>query len=358
MASQKKPLIAITTGDPAGIGPEITVKALARDWEWIFRRVTPVVIGDGHVMTQALRIAQNDLPLQVLRNLHEVVTEGPVINLLDLKNVDMDRFVHGKVDPMAGKAAYEYIVKAAELAREGIVEAIVTGPVSKEAINKAGLPFTGHTELLAELLGVKDYAMMLAHGPFRVAHVTTHCSLREACERVKKERVLSVIRLTDQTLKRLGIARGRIAVAGLNPHAGEDGLFGEEDRREIAPAVAQARGEGIDAEGPIPPDTVFPKLRGRLYDAVVVMYHDQGHIPVKLLGFSVKKKGMDWSQMGGINMMMGLPVIRTSVDHGVAFGKAGQGRANPESMRDAIKMAIRLLSKGKRILERGDSSNR
>lgn len=347
MALPQKPFMAITTGDPSGIGPEITVKALTKDWKGIFRRTTPIVIGDAHVMAQALQMTRSDLPLHRLSELSEAKREGPVINLLDMKNVEMNRFSHGKADPMAGRAAYEYIVKAAELAREGLVQAIVTGPVSKEAINKAGLPFTGHTELLAELLGVKDYAMMLAHGAFRVAHVTTHCSLREACERVKKERILSVIRLTDQTLRRLGIGKAKIAVAGLNPHAGEDGLFGEEDRREIAPAVAEAKAEGIDVEGPIPPDTVFPKLRGKLYDAVVVMYHDQGHIPVKLLGFSVKKKGMDWSQMGGINMMMGLPVIRTSVDHGVAFGKAGQGRANPQSMRDAIKMAIRLLSKEK-----------
>jgi len=345
MAFRERPFIAITIGDPAGIGPEITVKALAKDWNWISRRAIPVVIGDANVMAQALQIARSDLPLHILSQLSDAKAEGPVLNLLDMKNVEMDRFVHGKADPMTGKAAYDYIVKAAQLAREGLVRAIVTGPVSKEAINKAGLPFTGHTELLAELLGAKDYAMMLAHGPFRVAHVTTHCSLREACERIKKERVLSVIRLTNETLKHMGVEGAKIAVAGLNPHAGEEGLFGEEDRREIAPAVVEARAEGIDVEGPIPPDTIFPKLKGRLYDAVVVMYHDQGHIPVKLLGFSVKKKGMDWSQMGGINLMMGLPVIRTSVDHGVAFGKAGQGRANPESMRDAIKMAIRLLSK-------------
>ena len=345
MAFRERPFIAITIGDPAGIGPEITVKALAKDWKWISRRAIPVVIGDANVMAQALQIARSDLPLHVLSQLSDAKAEGPVVNLLDMRNVEMDRFAHGKADPMTGKAAYDYIVKAAQLAREGLVRAIVTGPVSKEAINKAGLPFTGHTELLAELLGAKDYAMMLAHGPFRVAHVTTHCSLREACERIKKERVLSVIRLTNETLKHMGVEGAKIAVAGLNPHAGEEGLFGEEDRREIAPAVLEARAEGMDVEGPIPSDTIFPKLKGRLYDAVVVMYHDQGHIPVKLLGFSVKKKGMDWSQMGGINLMMGLPVIRTSVDHGVAFGKAGQGRANPESMRDAIKMAIRLLSK-------------
>lgn len=347
MAKNRKPNIAITTGDPAGIGPEITVKALEEGRKWIQRRVIPVVIGDGQVMAQALRIAKSNMKIHIVKDLDEAVKEGPIINVLDMKNVKMNRLKHGRVDAMAGKASYAYIVRAAELARAGLIRAIVTGPVSKEAINKAGLPFTGHTELLANLLGTKEYAMMLAHGPFRVSHVTTHSSLREACKKVKKKRVLSVIRLTYQTMKKLGIDRPKIAVAGLNPHAGEDGLFGDEDRKEIAPAVELAKREGILAEGPIPPDTVFTKLKGRLYDVVVVMYHDQGHIPVKLLGFSVKKGGKDWSQMGGINMTMGLPVIRTSVDHGVAFGKAGEGRANPESMLDAIKLAVRLVGKEK-----------
>jgi len=347
VAKNRKPNIAITTGDPAGIGPEITVKALEEGRKWIQRRVIPVVIGDGQVMAQALRIAKSNMKIHIVKDLDEAVKEGPIINVLDMKNVKMNRLKHGRVDAMAGKASYAYIVRAAELARAGLIRAIVTGPVSKEAINKAGLPFTGHTELLANLLGTKEYAMMLAHGPFRVSHVTTHSSLREACKKVKKKRVLSVIRLTYQTMKKLGIDRPKIAVAGLNPHAGEDGLFGDEDRKEIAPAVELAKREGILAEGPIPPDTVFTKLKGRLYDVVVVMYHDQGHIPVKLLGFSVKKGGKDWSQMGGINMTMGLPVIRTSVDHGVAFGKAGEGRANPESMLDAIKLAVRLVGKEK-----------
>jgi 4-hydroxythreonine-4-phosphate dehydrogenase len=249
---------------------------------------------------------------------------------------------------MAGRASVEYIRKAAELARAGLIRAIVTGPVSKEAINKAHIPFTGHTELLAELMDRKEYAMLLAHGPFRVSHVTTHASLRKACEMVKKGRILSVIRLTHQTIKELGIENPRIGVAGLNPHSGEDGLFGDEEKREILPAVEKAKREGIDAEGPVPPDTIFTKLKGKLYDAVVAMYHDQGHIPVKLLGFSLKKGGKEWSQMGGVNITMGLPVIRTSVDHGVAFGKAGKGRANPQSMVDAIKLAIRFIQRKRR----------
>jgi 4-hydroxythreonine-4-phosphate dehydrogenase len=196
---------------------------------------------------------------------------------------------------------------------------------------------------LAHLTGTKDYAMMLAHGPFRVVHVTTHSSLKEACTRIKKKRVFTVIRLTYEFLKQLGIKNPRIGVAGLNPHSGEDGLFGDEEIKEIKPAIDAAQKEGWQVEGPVPPDTVFTKLKGKQYDAVVAMYHDQGHIPVKLVGFSMKPGSQEWGKMSGINMTLGLPIIRTSVDHGVAFGKAGKGRANPESMIEAIKLAIKLV---------------
>ena len=347
MKINEKPFIAITMGDPAGIGPEIIVKALGLGRKWMHRHVIPVVVGDAQVMAQAARIAKSDLKIYPIDDLPSAVRHSMTINVLDLGNVRIDQLKHGRVDPMAGRASVEYIQKAAELARAGLIRAIVTGPVSKEAINKAHIPFTGHTELLAELMDRKEYAMLLAHGPFRVSHVTTHASLRKACEMVKKERILSVIRLTHQTMKELGIENPRIGVAGLNPHSGEDGLFGDEEKREILPAVEKAKREGIEAEGPVPPDTIFTKLKGKLYDAVVAMYHDQGHIPVKLLGFSLKKGGREWSQMGGVNITMGLPVIRTSVDHGVAFGKAGKGRANPQSMVDAIKLAIRFIQRKK-----------
>jgi 4-hydroxythreonine-4-phosphate dehydrogenase len=184
--------------------------------------------------------------------------------------------------------------------------------------------------------------MLLAHGPFRVSHVTTHTSMRKACDRIKKDRVFTVIRLTYEVLKQLGIENPRIGVAGLNPHSGEDGLFGDEEKTEITPAIEEAKKRGWSVEGPVPPDTVFTKMKGKQYDAVVAMYHDQGHIAVKLVGFSMKPGGKEWDKMSGINMTMGLPIIRTSVDHGVAFGKAGEGRANPESMVDAIKLAIQL----------------
>ena len=190
-----------------------------------------------------------------------------------------------------------------------------------------------------------DFAMMLADNNFRVTHVSTHVSLRQACDRVKKERVLKVIQLTDLTLKKLNIENPRIAVAGLNPHCGEGGLFGDEDEAEITPAVEAARAIGILAEGPLPADTVFSKMKGGMYDVVVVMYHDQGHIPAKLVGFQFDSKTDTWGQMAGVNVTIGLPIIRTSVDHGTAFDKAGEGRANPQSMVEAIKLAAQLSQK-------------
>jgi 4-hydroxythreonine-4-phosphate dehydrogenase len=335
--------IAITMGDAAGIGPEIIVKALER--KELHRQTLPVVVGDARTMEQALSIAKSRLKILAISDLGQARDDPETVNVLDLKNIDLQELKHGRVDPMPGKAAVEYIQKAVSLALEGRIAAIVTGPIHKEAINRAGFHYSGHTELLADLTGTKEYAMLLVHGPFRVSHVTTHTSLRRACELIKKDRVLTVIRLTQDLLKQLGIENPKIGVAGLNPHSGEDGLFGDEEQKEIGPAVAEARKKGWDVEGPVPPDTVFTKLKGKLYDAVVAMYHDQGHIAVKLVGFSLKAGGSEWTKMSGVNVTMGLPILRTSVDHGVAFGKAGQGRANPQSMVDAIKLAIQLASR-------------
>lgn len=335
--------IAITMGDAAGIGPEIIVKALER--KELHRQTLPVVVGDARTMEQALSIAKSRLKILPISDLGQARDDPETVNVLDLKNIDLQELKHGRVDPMPGKAAVEYIQKAVSLALEGRIAAIVTGPIHKEAINRAGFHYSGHTELLADLTGTKEYAMLLVHGPFRVSHVTTHTSLRRACELIKKDRVLTVIRLTHDLLKQLGIENPKIGVAGLNPHSGENGLFGDEEQKEIGPAVAEARKKGWDVEGPVPPDTVFTKLKGKLYDAVVAMYHDQGHIAVKLVGFSLKAGGSEWTKMSGVNVTMGLPILRTSVDHGVAFGKAGQGRANPQSMVDAIKLAIQLASR-------------
>ena len=349
----KKPKIpiAITMGDAAGIGPEIIVKALER--KELHRQAIPVVVGDAKTMEQAVSIAKSRLKILAISDFDQVRDDPDTIHVLDLENIDLSKLRHGRVDPMPGKAAVEYIQKAVALALEGRVAAIVTAPIHKEAINKAGFRYSGHTELLADLTNTKDYAMLLAHGPFRVSHVTTHTSMRKACDRVKKDRVFTVIRLTHEFLKQLGIEHPRIGVAGLNPHSGEDGLFGDEEIKEIGPAIEEAKKKGWTVEGPVPPDTVFTKMRGKQYDAVVAMYHDQGHIAVKLVGFSMKPGGKEWDKMSGVNVTMGLPIVRTSVDHGVAFGKAGEGRANPQSMVDAIKLAIKLASKSPQF----DSAN-
>jgi len=232
------------------------------------------------------------------------------------------------------------------LAKE--IDAVVTGPINKESINQAGCPHPGHTEIFAVLTNTKDYAMMLIGEDLRVVHVSTHVSLRQAIERTKKPRVLTVIRLAHRALKALGIAEPKIAVAGLNPHAGEHGLFGDEEIKEIIPAIEEARTEGITVDGPIAPDTVFGRARGGLYDIVVCMYHDQGHIPLKTLGFTFDKTAQKWTSMSGVNVTLGLPIIRTSVDHGTAFGKAGKGTAAYDSMLDAIDVAIKL-AQGRKV---------
>ncbi|MGB9879247.1 MAG: 4-hydroxythreonine-4-phosphate dehydrogenase PdxA, partial [Anaerolineae bacterium] len=250
---------------------------------------------------------------------------------IDLQNIDVSRLEYGKVDPMTGQAAYECVVKAVELALAGEIAAIVTSALHKEALNLAGHHFAGHTELLAHLCGVKNVTMLLVAGDFRVSHVSTHVPLREAISWVKRERILEVTQLTHQALQKLGIAQPRLAVAGLNPHAGEGGLFGDEEEREIRPAVEAAQAQGIDVSGPIPPDTVFYRMKEGQFDAVVAMYHDQGHIPVKVLAFE-----------RGVNVTLGLPIIRTSVDHGTAFDKAGKGTAKPDSMIEALKLAARM----------------
>jgi 4-hydroxythreonine-4-phosphate dehydrogenase len=336
----KKPLIGITMGDPAGIGAEIIVKAL--DNKGIYTRARPLVIGSGAVIKDALNFIPSHLKLHLVDNAEQVRGEYGFIDLLDMKNIELDAFSYGRVSAEAGRAAMEYIFQAIDLALVKAVDAVVTGPIHKEAINAAGFDYAGHTEIFAEKTGSKNYAMMLADGDFRVIHVSTHVSMREACDLVNRKRVLEVIRLAHQALTALGVEQPRIAVAGLNPHAGEHGLFGDEEEGEIMPAIEEARISGITAEGPLPPDTLFSKLLGKLYDIAVVMYHDQGHIPMKFRGFRYDQTSNRWTSMSGVNTTIGLPIIRTSVDHGVAFGKAGEGRAHEGSMVEAIEMAVRF----------------
>ena len=326
MNQKEKPILGITMGDPAGSGPEIVVKSLAL--KEIFDICRPVVIGDGLCMTEAAAIVNWPGEVRAISEVDDALFQHGVIDVLDLRNVDMKALVRGQVSPMAGKAAYEYIAEGTRLALAKQTDAIVTSAINKEALNKAGYHYDGHTELLAHLCGVKDVTMMLVGGGLRVTHVSTHCSLREAIERAKRPRVLTVIKLTYDAMRKLGIEEPRIAVAGLNPHAGEGGLFGTEEIDEIEPAIQDARQLGMNVAGPIPADTVFFRMLNDQYDVVVVMYHDQGHIPLKTHGF-----------YEGVNVTLGLPIIRTSVDHGTNFGKAGKGTANPQSLIEAIKLA-------------------
>ena len=259
--------------------------------------------------------------------------------------VDITELKRKEVSVMAGNAAFQYVKKVIELAMEHKIDATVTNALNKEAMNLAGHHFSGHTEIYAEYTGTKKYTMMLAHENLRVVHVSTHVSLREACDRVKKDRVLEVIRIANQACKQLGIEQPKIGVAGLNPHSGENGMFGREEIEEITPAIQEAKAEGILADGPVPPDTVFSKARGGWYDIVVAMYHDQGHIPLKVVGFVYNQEEKKWDAVAGVNITLGLPIIRASVDHGTAFDQAGTGLASELSLINAMDYAIRMADK-------------
>ena len=344
MTKANRPLLAVTLGDPGGIGPEIAAKALAE--ENTYRLCRPLLIGTRALVENALAFSGLTGSVAAVSAPAEGRYEFGRLDVLDLDNLPLDQLRHKTITPAQGRASFEYVAKAIELALAGEVDGTVTGPINKAAINAAGFHYSGHTEIYADKTGVKDYAMLLADGAFRVSHVSTHVSLKAACDRVKKERILKVIALTAQALAGLGLPAPKIAVAGLNPHCGEGGLFGDEDDREIRPAVEEARTRGLQAEGPLPADTVFSKMLGGQYDAVVAMYHDQGHIPIKLRGFKYDDRTRSWGQLSGVNITLGLPIIRTSVDHGTAFGKAGEGRANPRSLLDAIEAAARLAGQG------------
>jgi len=337
-----RPLIGISVGDPAGIGPEVTVKALASPE--IYTLCRPLAIAESEMMKAAVAFSGIDLRVHSVSSPGEGRYEFGTVDVLDLRNIDEGSIQYQKVSAECGRASFEYVQKVIELALAKEIDATVTGPINKEAINLAGFHYAGHTEIYAKLTQTRDYAMMLLHDQFRVIHVSTHVALREACDRVKQDRVYRVIHLAQTSLRQLGIGSPRIAVAGLNPHAGENGLFGNEEREEIVPAIQRATQEGIMVEGPLPADTVFSKMLGGQYDIVVVMYHDQGHIPTKLLGFHYDGKTDTWGVVSGVNITCGLPIIRVSVDHGTAFDKSGEGRANPESMIQAIRIAAQFAS--------------
>ena len=335
-------IIGITMGDPASIGPEITAKALSDPA--VYERCRPLVVGDAAVMEEALKLTglSHKLKIHKIGDVSEAQYEYGVIDVYDMGMVDMKELKRGEVSAMAGNAAFRYVKKVIELAMDKQVDATVTNALNKEAMNLAGHHYSGHTEIYADYTGTKKYTMMLAHENLRVVHVSTHVSLREACDRVKKDRILEVIRIAHQACRQLGIPEPKIGVAGLNPHSGENGMFGREEIEEITPAIQAARAEGILADGPVPPDTIFSKARGGWYDIVVAMYHDQGHIPLKVVGFVYNQREQKWDAVAGVNITLGLPIIRASVDHGTAFDQAGTGLASELSLINAMDYAIRM----------------
>ena len=318
--------IAITMGDACGIGPEIIAKLYANNASL----PATLVLGDEGIIQRAIQVLGLPLTVNVLdspENFQPTQGTIPVIALSRLP----DDLPFGQLDARAGKAAFDYIRAGIELALQKRIRAIVTAPINKEALRLADVHYPGHTEILADFSGTQDFAMMLMNDDLRIILVTIHVSLREAIEQLTVERELTTIRLAHRAMTQLGIARPRIAVAGLNPHAGEHGLFGSEDEEILLPAIQQAQAEGIEASGPWPGDTVFMHARQGRFDIVVAQYHDQGLIPVKYLGVDE-----------GVNITVGLPFVRTSVDHGTAFDIAGTGKASEASLRVAVMQAVLL----------------
>ncbi len=329
MIKETTPVVGITMGDPSGIGPEIILKSYERKG---IRKIRIIVIGDYNVMLTAYNMLNiKSFRLNKIENINDLIFTNAVLNILDLKLIGKNDLHPGKVQAASGNAAFECIRKAVELVKDHSIHTIVTAPLNKEALHLAGHHYSGHTEILASLTDTKDYAMLLFEKKLCVIHVSTHVSLSEAIKRVKAERIEKVIEMADNVMKKLGKDFPGIAVAGINPHAGENGLFGREEINEIGPAVNKMKEKGINVEGPLPPDTVFLQALQGKYDIVVAMYHDQGHIPLKLIGFNT-----------GVNVTVGLPFIRTSVDHGTAFEIAWQGKANESSMLEAIKLSVKL----------------
>lgn len=342
-------------GDPAGNGPEITIKALSHSD--IYDRCNPIVIGDATMLEQAARfVGHPEIKINRLEKVEDAKFTPGTVDVLHLPLVEeIDRFEIGKVSVEGGNAAFQCVKKVIELALAGEVDATCTNALNKEAMNNAleyykgersdgYTHFDGHTEIYATYTNTKKYTMMLVHNDLRVVHVSTHVSLREACDRVKKARVLEVIEIANKACKDMGIENPKIAVAGLNPHCGENGLFGTEEIEEIIPAIEAAKAEGVNAIGPVPPDSVFSEALGGWYDIVVCMYHDQGHIPLKTVGFVYDREKQEWKAVEGVNVTLGLPIIRTSVDHGTGFALAGKGKSNELSLVNAIDYAVRMAA--------------
>jgi len=335
-----KPIVAITMGDPAGVGPEISILGLSKPE--LFAKIRPIIIGDAKRLQLAYDILKekgrftpgNELWIQAINNLEGAGTQVGRVDVLDLQNVPAD-LPWGEMRAEAGKACFEYLKKAVELAQNGAINAVCTAPINKEAWKASGIHYPGHTDALGDLLNSPSFATMLVNDKLRVVHVSTHISLIQAIHYATKEHILARIELAHNSLKALNIKDPRIAVAGLNPHAGENGLFGSEDSQRVLPAVQAALAKGINVSGPYPPDSVFARASNGEFDVVIALYHDQGHIAIKMLG-----NGFDT----GVNVTIGLPILRTSVDHGTAFDIAGKGVARERSMLEALAVTVDFLA--------------
>ncbi|MBI3979633.1 MAG: 4-hydroxythreonine-4-phosphate dehydrogenase PdxA [Chloroflexi bacterium] len=335
MTNNRRPLLAITMGDAAGIGPEVVARTMAEPD--VFERCCPFVIGSVEVLRWAAGVAGAALDIRRIGAPEEAICRPGVVDILDPGSLTLADFTPGRISPAAGRASMDYVVLAAELAMAGRIDGLATAPIHKEATRAGGYQDIGHLELLARLTGARAYATMLMAGTLRVVHLTTHHSLRRALDLVKRDAIVEKIVVTDEFFRRWGWERPRIGIAALNPHGGESGMFGREEIDEIAPAVELATARGIDARGPFPADSIFTRAIGGDFDAVLAMFHDQGHIPVKVHSFEES-----------VSVAIGLPILRTSVDHGTAFDIAGKGVAKHRSMLEAIRVAADLANRAAR----------
>ena len=324
----EKPIIAVTMGDPAGIGPEIVAKSIADKATFDVARC--IVIGDKKVMEKAIEIVGADLKVNVVESPADGDYSYGVLNMIDLDNIDMSRFEYGKINAMCGQAAFDYIKKSIEITMDKQADAVATTPINKESLHAAEVDFIGHTEIFGALTGTADPLTMFETNGLRVFFLTRHKSLRDMLDDIKKDRIIEYVERCTEALRRLGVKEGTMAVAGLNPHSGEHGLFGWEEVKEIAPAVEELKERGFNVAGPVPADSVFHQAAQGRYNSVLSLYHDQGHIATKTLDFDRT-----------ISITNGMPILRTSVDHGTAFDIAGKGIAGAVSMEEAIRLAAK-----------------
>ncbi len=337
-----KPKLAITMGDPAGIGPEIIAKALTRSDG--LQRCQPIILGSDRALKRAFSFTHTAFPYKTITDESSLPTSWDGILMFNDESCFSNEIPLATIEASCGAGAFAWLARAIEWAKAKKIDAIVTAPLHKEALNAAGHHYAGHTEILAEKTGTQEFSLMLIAGQFRVTHVTCHMALKDVSSYLTKERISSVIRLFNQTLIRLDQRQPRIAVCAFNPHGGEGGLFGREEIDAIRPAVEESASQEIQVYGPYPCDSIYPQLIGGKYDGVIAMYHDQGHIAFKMANFQFEAQSQEWKTVTGVNVTLGLPIIRTSVDHGTAFDLAGTGKASERSLLDAIDIAIKLVS--------------